>query len=296
MESPHNMSGGKLNSYIFGKNDMNDTKEYSTNIFDDTSYNVEMDLNKTVDASTDTIDNLKKTVEIYGIRYKESKNLNKKVTLPLWNQLLSNRKDVVTIGKINIKEHGRFLSHFGKTTISRRCCITESGHLLIYSTTQEDKGHLLDLKKMEKIVFEGYSTTTKHNRKLVSIKLKWSFGSVTLTLFEDEISEWKEPIFVIHESCDVYELTKKFHWTHRRKPIFNTTLNEEIDTYYNHSIMIGEHSDSIEYDENEYLKKLELVHPSRAQIDIHEGLEKLITNSSVISQDGSRYDTPRPRH
>ncbi|CEF67233.1 Hypothetical protein SRAE_2000189700 [Strongyloides ratti] len=294
METLQIPSNNKSDINIEDKINIGQNNQNKIDIFNDTDCNMENDFDKDYKENTQDNEKLKKNVDIFGVKYKESKTLNKKVPLPPWNQLISDRRDVVAIGKINVKEYSNFLRNFVKSASSRRCCIIETGHLLIYSSTSEDKGYLLDLKKMEKIVFEGYASSIKNNGKLVAIKLKWSFGSVTITLSEDEISEWKEPIFVIHENSEIYELTKKFNWTHRRKPTFNTTLNEEIDAYYNDIMEQNDADDEIEYDENKYIKQLEFIHPSRGQLNIHEDLKKLINNSSMISGDGSRYDTPRP--
>uniref|UniRef100_A0AC35UI96 PH domain-containing protein n=1 Tax=Rhabditophanes sp. KR3021 TaxID=114890 RepID=A0AC35UI96_9BILA len=224
----------------------------------------------------------KNKVEIAGIVYKESKSLYKKVELPLWNELT--KTDVISIGNIHVKENANILTSLYKVMARKRCCIVKSGHLLIYSCSSEKKGHLLDLKKIVKIVFEGYNKNCE-SKRFVSIKLKWAFGSVELALHENEIDTWKEPIFRIHERCGVFAFDSSFNFSTKRKSIFETTLNDDLEPYFNSA------DDSV--DDDIFNTSFLAAHSSGAETDIHQP-KMLHTNSSIISEDGLRFDTPRP--
>uniref|UniRef100_A0A0K0F7Y0 PH domain-like protein n=1 Tax=Strongyloides venezuelensis TaxID=75913 RepID=A0A0K0F7Y0_STRVS len=266
----------------------------AVDIFNDTDCDLNDESNKTYKSFSRKNKKIIRTVKMFGKVYNESKNLTNKILLPQWSELLNNRKDVVTIGDIYVKEDKGFIKNFLKSPSHKHCCILETGHLLIYSSISKNEGYLLDLKQIDKIVFEGYANSFKKNGKYVTIKLKWNFGSIVLLLSENEIPEWKEPIFVIHENSDIYEFTKKFYWSHRNKSNFTNTSNREIDTYENSTILSNDSNIEIEYDEKKYQDQLELIRPCKGELDIHKIASKIDIDSSLVNENGSRYDTPRP--
>uniref|UniRef100_A0A0N5BWX8 PH domain-like protein n=1 Tax=Strongyloides papillosus TaxID=174720 RepID=A0A0N5BWX8_STREA len=294
MESLQIVSKNNINLNVDHNASFGESNHRAVDIFNDTDCDLNDESNKTCESFSRKNKKLVRTVKIFGKVYNESKNFTNKTLLPQWSELLNNRKDIVTIGDIYVKEDKGFIKNFLKSPSHKHCCILETGHLLIYSSTSKNEGYLLDLKKIDKIVFEGYANSLKHNGKYVTIKLKWNFGSIILLLSENEISEWKEPIFVIHENSDIYKFTKKFYWTHRSKPNFTNTSNGEIDTYDNSTMLFNDSNIEIEYDEKKYQDQLEHIRPSKGELDIHKNAGKIDIDSSLVNENGLRYDTPRP--
>jgi hypothetical protein len=139
---------------------------------------------------------------VFRVRVQAS--LKKMVDLPpmsIWDRLQSPE----TLLRARLSLHTRtkgFLFHNDSDEMWRQCLLSDRGYLIIYAKEAALKGYSLDVTQAKKMKFSSSKIlSTKSNCKQYSphlhtsvVTIKWSFGSVSLTLPTYGADRWRQTI------------------------------------------------------------------------------------------------------